>query len=72
MTVAPRQGSFAPWWNLLSIEVYGAAKPVSSATVTALNTTAANPISAGYDAEHHRITALVNDDGKGLELQLTY
>ena len=72
VTVAPRQGSFAPWWNLLSIEVYGAAKPVASATVTALNTTAANPISAGYDAEHHRITALVNDDGKGLELQLTY
>ena len=72
VTVAPRQGSFAPWWNLLSIEVYGAAKPVSSATVTALNTTTANPISAGYDAEHHRITALVNDDGKGLELQLTY
>ena len=65
VTVAPRQGTFPPWWNLLSIEVYGAAKPVSSATVTALNTTAANPISAGYDAEHHRITALVNDDGQG-------
>jgi hypothetical protein len=29
-------------------------------------------ISTAYDAEHHRITALIPDTGSGLELQLTY
>jgi hypothetical protein len=29
-------------------------------------------VSTGFDAEHHRITALVPDDGKGLELRLAY
>ena len=72
VTVAPREGSFEPWWRLLSIEVYGATKPAASATVSALNGSNAGPLSTGYDAEHHRITALVPDDAKGLELQLTY
>jgi alpha-glucosidase len=72
VTVAPREGTYAPWWKLMSIEVYGAGKPATSASVSALNGVGATQVSAGYDAEHHRITALVNDDGKGLELQLAY
>jgi len=72
VTVAPREGSFEPWWQLLSIEVYGATKPAASAIVSALNGSNAGPLSTGFDAEHHRITALVPDDAKGLELQLTY
>ena len=65
VTVAPRKGTFQPWWKLLSIEVYGAAKPYSGATVTALDHPGALPISTNFDAEHHRVTALVNDDPKG-------
>ena len=72
VTVAPREGSFAPWWKLLSVEVYGAKKPAASATVAMAVGGSSAPVSTGFDAEHHRLTALVNDDGKGLELQLTY
>jgi len=72
VTVAPREGTYEPWWKLLSIEVYGASKPATSASVSALNGAGAAQVSAGFEAEHHRITALVSDDGKGLELQLAY
>jgi len=72
VAVTPPEGSFAPWWKLLSIEVYGASKPATAANVTALQGGGAEQISTAYDAEHHRITALVPDTGKGLELQLTY
>lgn len=72
VALAPREGSFAPWWQQLSIEIYGAAKPATGATVSALNGSRATPVSTGFDSEHHRITALIPDDGKGLELQLSY
>jgi len=72
VTIAPREGTFQPWWKLLSIEVYGAAKPYASASVTQLDHPGTDPVSTNFDAEHHRVTALVNDDAKGLQLQLTY
>jgi alpha-glucosidase len=73
VTVAPRKGTFAAWWKLLSIEVYGATKPAVGASTAALAAGAASsPVSTGYDAEHHRITAFIPDDGKGLELRLAY
>jgi alpha-glucosidase len=72
VAITPPEGSFAPWWKLLSIEVYGASKPATGASVTALNGTGATQVTTAYDAEHHRITALVPDTGKGLEMQLTY
>jgi alpha-glucosidase len=71
VTVAPHTGDFQPWWKLLSIEVYGATKPYSGATVTALDRPGAAPISTSFDAEHHRVTALAPDNPKGLQLQLT-
>jgi alpha-glucosidase len=70
VTVAPREGSFAPWWKLVSVEVYGADKPAASASVTAQGSV--SPVTAGFDSEHHRITALLADDGKGMELNLSY
>jgi alpha-glucosidase len=72
VTLAPRKGSFAPWWKLVSIEVYGAAKPAVGASTSSLGGGASSPVSTGFDAEHHRITALIPDDGKGLELRLAY
>lgn len=72
VTVAPREGSFEPWWKLLSIEVYGATKPYASAGVTSLAHSTPTPVETNFDAEHHRVTALVNDDPKGLQLQLAY
>ena len=72
VTVAPREGRFAPWWTELSVEVYGAAKAAASATVAPINGTNGAAVATAYDGEHHRVTAVVPDDGKGLELQLTY
>jgi alpha-glucosidase len=72
VTVAPRAGTFEPWWKLLSIEVYGATKPYTSASVTLLDHPGATPVTTNFDAEHHRVTALVSEDAKGLQLQLTY
>ena len=66
VTVGPHRGSFAPWWNLLSVEVYGAGKPAASAS------SAGKPIVSGYDGERHRITALLPDDGKGAEVTFAY
>ena len=72
VAVTPPEGSFAPWWKLLSIEIYGASKPATAASVSALNGAGATQVTTAYDAEHHRIAALIPDTGKGLELQLTY
>jgi alpha-glucosidase len=71
VTVAPRQGNFAPWWSLLSIEVYGQSKPAASATISASGASP-SPVLTGFASDQHSITALVPDDGKGLELELTY
>jgi alpha-glucosidase len=70
LTVAPREGTFAPWWKQLSVEVYGQSKP-AAASSTVINGQK-GAVTTGFDSEHHRITALVPDDGKGLELNLVY
>jgi len=69
--VDPHRGSFAPWWNLVSIEVYGASRPAAGASA-ALDGAPTTPVMPGFDPEHHRITALLPDNGKGLELQVAY
>jgi len=66
VSASPHQGSFTPWWSLVSIEVYGAAHPATGASASGAL------ISPGYDAEHHRITVLLPDEGKGFELKLAY
>ncbi len=70
--VAPREGSFAPWWNQLSVEIYGSDKPATSASATARGGSSSTPISTAFDPDHHRITAQLPDNGKGLELKLNY
>jgi alpha-glucosidase len=72
VTVAPRKGDFQPWWKQLSIEVYGATKPFGGASITSLDHPAAAPVRTNFDGEHHRVTAVVDDDAKGLQLQLSY
>jgi alpha-glucosidase len=67
LTVSPREGTFAPWWKQLLVEVYGAAKPATSAT-----TTASLKLTPDFDPAHHRITVLVPDSAQGLELKLAY
>jgi alpha-glucosidase len=73
VTLAPREGSFAPWWKLLSVEVYGAVRPAAAASTSAPGAgSGTTPISIGFDAEYHRITTLIPDEGKGQELRIAY
>ncbi|MGB6193914.1 MAG: DUF5110 domain-containing protein, partial [Terracidiphilus sp.] len=71
VTVAPREGSFGPWWKQLSVEVYGAVKPAAAVTVSA-GGSATEKTASSFDREHHRITMVVPDDGKGQELRIRY
>ena len=64
VTINPHRGSFAPWWKLISIEVYGASRPATGASA-ALDGAAPASVVPGFDSEHHRISAVVPDDGKG-------
>ncbi len=72
VTVAPHQGSFVPWWSQISVEVYGATQPASSANYSALDGSLARNLAPAHDAAHHSITAVVPDDGKGLEIHFSY
>ena len=69
--VLPHLGSFAPWWKTVSIEVYGASRPAASASV-AIDGAPATAVTPGFDGEHHQISAVLADDGKGLEYAVTY
>jgi alpha-glucosidase len=71
VSVLPHSGRFAPWWNSVSIEVYGASHPAGGASL-AIDGAAPTPVTPGFDPERHRITTVVPDDGKGLELQVAY
>jgi alpha-glucosidase len=71
VTVQPHAGSFAPWWKQVSIEVYGATRPATAAGAT-IDGASPTPLMPGFDPEHHCITAVVPDDGKGLEVQVAY
>lgn len=72
VTIDPHQGSFPPWWTDLSVEVYGAGRQATHATASALDGSGVNTVRTGFDAEHHRITAVIPDSGKGIEFHLTY
>ncbi|HEX4321957.1 MAG TPA: TIM-barrel domain-containing protein [Acidobacteriaceae bacterium] len=64
--ISPREGSFTPWWTQFSIEVYGATKPAAKVT------SASGEVTASYDSEHRRVTAVIPDTGKETELSVTY
>jgi alpha-glucosidase len=64
--IGPREGSYAPWWTQFAVELYGATKPASSAT------TGTGPVAVSFDSEHHHLTTVVPDDGKGFALSVTY
>ena len=72
VTVKPRTGSFPAWWNQVSFEIYGANKAAADTAVSGIDGSGAKPVSSAFDAEHHRITAVVPDNGNGLELRVTY
>jgi alpha-glucosidase len=70
--VEPHEGSFAPWWRDLSVEIYGASKPAKHASVAALDGIGARPVKTTFTPGRHRILALVPDGGQGLRLSVEY
>jgi alpha-glucosidase len=60
---APREGSYAPWWHALHIEVYGGPSTKAEGADATLAT---------YNAERHAMLATVPDSGKGAEVTLKY
>ena len=64
--IGSREGSFTPWWNQFSIEIYGADKPAANANMPS------GALDSSYDSEHHHVTALVPDTGKETSLTVTY
>jgi alpha-glucosidase len=60
---SPREGSFAPWWTALHIEVYGGPSTKAAAGDGTLAT---------YNARRHAMLATIPDSGKGAELTLKY
>jgi len=65
LKIGTREGSFAAWWTQFSVEVYGASKPANV-------TEAGAAITSSFDSEHHRVVAAVPDDGKEINLSVTY
>ncbi len=72
VTVKPRTGSFTPWWSDLAVEVYGVDSAAVRASVSGASANGPRSVPITYDSSHHSVTATVPDDGKGLELKLTY
>jgi alpha-glucosidase len=72
VAITAPEGTYAPWWKLFSVEVYGATKAAGDATYSGLDGSGTATVSTSYDPEHHRITALVPDTSKGIELKLSY
>ncbi len=63
VSVAPREGSFAPWWQTLRVEVYGGSGTKAEGSDGTLAT---------YDAERQAMVATIPDTGKGETLTLKY
>lgn len=72
LTVEPHEGSYAPWWKDLSVEVYGATKPAKGASVAALDGLGAKPVQTAFNAQKHRIRTVVPDGGQGLRVMVEY
>ena len=62
--ISPHEGTFKPWWNQYRIEIYGATGLVQSASI------ASGPVTAAYDSDHHRLTAVIPDDGHAIDLKI--
>jgi alpha-glucosidase len=66
--VAAHQGSFAPWWKNLQVEVYGS--PASPSTASIIGTT--EKIDTSFDAIRHATMVLIPDNGRGTDLQIEW
>ena len=63
VSAAAREGSFAPWWQVLRVEVYGGPSVKAEGSDGTLAT---------YDAERQAMVATIPDNGKGATLTLKY
>ena len=64
--VGPHEGRFKPWWTELQVEVFG----MSSGPHRVLGPGGAD-LKAVADSQHHSISFVIRDDGRGADLELT-
>jgi alpha-glucosidase len=66
--IGPHQGSYAPWWKELRVEVYG----MTASPQKAVAGNRAASVKSSFDALHHAAAFTVPDDGKGTDLQVEW
>jgi alpha-glucosidase len=66
--VGPHQGSYAPWWTNLRIEVYGRTTAAGKAVVAG----GAEAVASSFDASHHVAAFTLPDNGRGEDLQIEW
>ena len=64
--VGRHEGTYKPWWKELQVEVFG----MSSGSPRVLGT-GGSPLKAIADPQHHSISFVIADDGRGDDLELT-
>jgi alpha-glucosidase len=66
--VGPHQGSYAPWWTSLQVEVYGSTAGGGRAAVAG----SAEAVQSSFDAAHHVAAFTLPDNGRGEDLQIEW
>jgi len=66
--VGPHQGSYAPWWTSLQVEVYGSTAAAGKAVVAG----STKAVQSSFDAPHHVAAFTLPDNGRGEDLQIEW
>jgi alpha-glucosidase len=66
--IGAHQGSYAPWWKNLQVEVYGSNSSSAKASIAG----STEPVESSFDALRHATTLSIPDNGKGRDVQVEW
>jgi alpha-glucosidase len=66
--VGAHEGSYAPWWTSLRIEVYGSTVAAGKAVVDGPG----DAVLSSFDASRHAATFTLPDNGRGEDLEIEW
>lgn len=66
--IGSHEGSYAPWWKNLQVEIYGSTAPSQSTSIVG----STEKVESFFDALRHVTTFLVPDNGRGRDLQVEW
>lgn len=66
--IGPHEGSYAPWWKNLQVEIYGSTAPSQDASLVG----STERVDSSFDAIRHVATFLVPDNGGGRDLRIEW